>query len=243
MELADEHGAEAVKRARGHLLLNDAPDADLGIEPSVRLTTLPFWEILGRIIHSRETETREWGRIAVGSPWAAAPNTTAYWRMAVVGVRSDRDREDEVHFIAIEKLVEAFCIMERAIRPALRKAVLYEDYHIEIGGESMPQLLTRPDDKEQRLMCSECRKRRPAEHRSEPYFFQEYRTPSGEQAKAVEMFELRGDASTLEWRESDAPGRPQWQPFRGGTVHCMGCLNEMKEYRVYDPRTRQPAAL
>ena len=68
--------------------------------------------------------------------------------------------------------------------------------------------------------------------------FQEYTTPAD--PEKVEEFELRDHNGALESRKSGPPS-PQWEPYAGGNVFCVGCLADSRgsNYLVYDPRTRE----
>ena len=104
----------------------------------------------------------------------------------------------------------------------------------------MPRLLKVPNDPGKRLICSECRNRNNDKNCTGTYLFEQYRTPEGTQSTAAEVFELRGEGSSVEWKVS-GPGNRSWQPYLGGTVFCPLCLRQEGVYAVYDARTGEVA--
>lgn len=99
------------------------------------------------------------------------------------------------------------------------------------------------DDTEQRIACSECRKRYRlrggADDLSREWPFEWYMDADGVAVKDPTRFELRRTADGVQWRELGAVRRT-WCTLPGGrTVACNDetCQREGPHERVYDPET------
>src|SRR4030067_667309 len=85
----------------------------------------------------------------------------------------------------------------------------------------MARILPPRANTEFRLLCSECRNRNGGDGGVRG-FFQEYNAPAD--PEKVEEFDLRDDDGVLQSRENGPPS-PQWKPYMGGNVFCVGCLS------------------
>jgi hypothetical protein len=102
-------------------------------EDAVELVDESLWWVLNRVIHSRQLSIHDAEDAEVGTKWSPAPNITMYYTPAAFGVRSDRDEPDKLHWVRIERLIEAFLALRSRFARALNAVgIATDEYALEL---------------------------------------------------------------------------------------------------------------
>ena len=102
----------------------------------------------------------------------------------------------------------------------------------------MSRMLPLRGDREQRQICSECRKHY-GDNMGRAWPFERYRDASGEMVSDPTEFELRVKDGVVQQRVT-GPGRHEWTTFPGGTVSCADPVcspDKIGNFRVFVPET------